>query len=127
MDSRCGLDGTHMKPATRTRSVGTKVTEEEYSQLEALACADGLSISEWSRSVLLERNKGDQPSESEKALLSELLALRTILLNLHFIVARGGTVSADEMQAIIDRADRDKTRKALERLGAETNDPGREP
>lgn len=116
-----------MKSATRTRSVGTKVTEEEYSKLEALACSDALSISEWSRCVLLERCKGDQPSEIEKALLAELLALRTILLNLHFTIARGGTVSADEMQAIIDRADRDRARKALERLGAETNDSGREP
>lgn len=116
-----------MKTSIRTRSVGTKVTEEEYSQLESLACGEGLSISEWSRSVLLERSKGDRPSEAEKALLAELLALRTILLNLHFTIARGGTISADDMQEIIDRADRDKAKKATERLGAQPNDPGREP
>jgi len=115
-----------MRTAIRTRSVGTKVTDEEYSRLESLALGEGLSLSEWCRSVLLEESKGKRPSESETALLAEVLALRTILLNLHFAVARGGAISADDMQAIIDRADRDKTRKALERLGADPNDAGKE-
>lgn len=117
---------THMKAATRTKSVGTKVTEAEYSRLESVASGEGLSISEWSRSVLLERTSGDPPSETEKAMLAEILALRTILLNLHFTIARSGTISADEMQTIIDRADRDKARKALERIGAKPNDQGGE-
>jgi hypothetical protein len=115
-----------MKPATRTRSVGTKVTEEEYSRFELLAYGEGLSISEWCRSVLLEESKGKRRSETDTGLLAEILALRTILLNLHFTVARGGTVSADEMQAIIDRADRDKTRKAMERLVVKASASGRE-
>ena len=115
-----------MRTAIRTRSVGTKVTDEEYSRLESFAAGEGLSLSEWCRSVLLEESKGKQPSESEKALLAEVLALRTILLNLHFAVVNGGTIRADEMQAIIDRADRDKAKKALERLGADLNNAGRE-
>lgn len=115
-----------MKTPTRTRSVGTKITEAEYARLESCASGEGLSISEWCRSVLLEKSLGGAPSETEKAMLAEILALRAILLNLHFAVARGGTISADDMQAIIDRADRDKASKALERLGGKPNDPGRE-
>jgi hypothetical protein len=112
-----------MKPASRTKSLGTKVTEAEYPLLEACACEAGLSISEWCRSVLLERANGDQPTETQRIMLSEILALRTILLNLHFAVARGDAITADAMQAIIERADRDKAKKAMERLGLNPNDP----
>ncbi len=38
----------------RTKSLGTKVSDAEYAQLEALASARGQSISELIRSVLLE-------------------------------------------------------------------------
>ena len=39
--------------AARTRSVGTKLTEEEYARLESLAAAAGQSVSEWARTALL--------------------------------------------------------------------------
>lgn len=39
--------------AARTRSVGTKLTEEELARLESLAAAAGQSVSEWARSALL--------------------------------------------------------------------------
>ncbi len=113
-----------MKLASRTKSVGTKVTEAEYARLEVCASRESLSISEWCRNVLLEEVNGDRPSEAEKVVLAEILALRTILLNLHFSVARAETITADAMQAIIERADRDKGKKALERLGIDTNESG---
>jgi hypothetical protein len=115
-----------MKAAIRTKSIGTKVTETEYAQLELCASGEGLSISEWCRAILLDAVKGKRPSESDQAMLAEILALRTILLNLHFAVAREGTISADAMQAIIERADRDKSKKALERLGMNRGEAGRE-
>ena len=115
-----------MKPTSRTKSVGTKVTEAEYARLEACACEEGLSISEWCRNVLLERTERERPTETQKVTLAEILALRTILLNLHFAVARAETITADAMQAIIERADRDKVKKALERLGIYTNASGGE-
>jgi hypothetical protein len=92
-----------MKPASRTKSVGTKVTEAECARLEACAWQAGLSISEWCRSVLLERTNGDRPTEAERIMLAEILALRTILLNLHFALARAETITGDAMQAIIEQ------------------------
>lgn len=105
-----------MKSSFRTRSVGTKVTDEEYAQLEACATDQQLSISEWCRTVLLERAKGKKANGTDETLLAEVLALRMILLNLHFKVAKGQAISADEMQAIIERADQEKRKKATERL-----------
>jgi len=113
-----------MKPSFRTRSVGTKVTDEEYAHLQACANDKQLSISEWCRTVLLERVKGNKADGADETLLAEVLALRMILLNLHFKIAKGQAVSADEMQAIIERADQEKRKKATERLattGEETH------
>ena len=49
-----------MLPAktARTRSVGTKLTEEEYRRLESKAAERGLTVGEWVREVLLETAAG---------------------------------------------------------------------
>ena len=103
-----------VKPVFRRKSIGTKVSEEEYAQLEALA--GGRAMSEWVREVLLRELDGRQARPAEQTLLAEVLALRTILLNLHFAVAKGETLTAEAMQAIIERADASKAKKASERL-----------
>ncbi len=98
-------------PALRTRSISTKVTDEEYAQFEALA--GGQTISEWARDVLLNATK---PNSSEQTVLAEVLALRTILLNVHFALSQARTLNAEEMQQLIERADQNKLSKARERL-----------
>jgi hypothetical protein len=98
-------------PSLRTKSISTKVTDEEYAQFEALAGEQ--TISEWARDVLL---KATKPNAGEQAVLAEVLALRTILLNIHFAVSQGQTLTAEKMQQLIERADQNKLRKARERL-----------
>ena len=70
------------KAALRTRSVGTKLTEAEYGRLEALAGDASVSLSECVRSILRERLEGAGSGDREEMVLAELLALRTILVNL---------------------------------------------
>jgi hypothetical protein len=98
----------------RTKSVGTKVTADEYARLEALAGTQ--SLSEWTREVLLKAAAPD----SAVQLLAEVLALRTILLNMHFAIASGRALSVENMQHLIERADQDKIARAQERLAAVT-------
>lgn len=100
-------------PSLRTKSISTKVTDEEYAQMEALA--GGQTISEWARDVLLKTAK---PNVGDHTILSEVLALRTILLNALYKLSQGETLSGEEMQRLIERADQDKLRKAQERLAA---------
>ncbi|MHB8527722.1 MAG: hypothetical protein ACYC92_15215 [Candidatus Acidiferrales bacterium] len=97
----------------RTKSVSTKVSDEEYAQFETLA--GGQTMSEWTRDVLL---KAARPNTSEQILLAELIALRTILLNALYKLAQREPLTADEMQRLINHADQDKFRKAQERLAA---------
>jgi hypothetical protein len=95
----------------RTKSVSTKVTEEEYAKFEALA--GERTISEWARDIL---SRAANPHTCEQTILAEVLALRTALLNLFFKLARAERITADEMQQLIERADADKLKKALSRI-----------
>ena len=65
--------------------------------------------------------KAAEPPGGDATLLAEVLALRTILLNLHFHFCNGTTVTAETMQRLIERADQDKRQQAEARLAA----PGR--
>ena len=110
-------------PELRTRSAGAKVTEKEYAEIEKLAASRGLNVGEWCRETLLARVNGQEPRAAtdcagtgQVALMAELVALRAILLNVLFKLAKGQTLTAQEMQGLIDRADSDKLRKARERL-----------
>ena len=102
----------------RTRTVGCKMSESEYEKLTAVAEGDGMTLGEWVREVLLERMEGRKPTVIEETVLAETLALRTILLNAFYKLAQGEKLTADEMQAIIERADEGKAKKASERLAA---------
>ena len=102
-----------VKPAFRTKSISTKVTDEEYSQLEAQA--GGRAMSEWAREALL---KPTGPSASELALMGEVIALRTILINALYKMANGERVTVEGMQQLINRADAEKGQRAVEQLAA---------
>ena len=105
-----------MKTAFRTRSVGTKVTTEEYSRLEACARDRQLSVSEWSRQALQAAANVVQGSPGEKAVLAEVIALRTIVANLIYAFTSEGKVTAEQMRAFIERADGTKSNRATEIL-----------
>ena len=100
----------------RTKSIGTKVTDEEYARIEALAGEQ--TLSEWARVALL---KAAEPQATDSVVLAELLALRTILLNLHFALCSGAPVTAETMRRLIERADQEKLHHAQARLAS----PGR--
>jgi hypothetical protein len=82
-----------MKAPLRTKSIGTKVSEEEFAALEATARAADMTLSEWVRAVLLAAPgvelPGDEAALAGRVALAELLALRTLLLNLFFRAAKG--------------------------------------
>jgi predicted RNA-binding Zn ribbon-like protein len=105
-----------MKTPSRTRSVGTKVSQEEYARLEACAADKQLSISEWSRQALLAAANIVQGSPADKAILSEVIALRTIVANLIYAFTSEGKVTAEQMRAFIERADGTKGKRATELL-----------
>jgi hypothetical protein len=110
-----------MKPPLRTKSVGTKVSEAEFALLEERARGAGMRLAEWVREALLaapvEGGPHSGPDSGEVA-LGEILALRSLLLNLHFRAAKGEPVAEAEMRGLIERADGSKIERARERMAA---------
>ena len=53
---------------------------------------------------------GDEAALAGRVALAELLALRSLLLNLHFRAAKGEPMPEPEMRALIERADGAKMR-----------------
>ena len=104
-----------VKPAVlRQKTVGARVTEQEYAKLQA--AAGNRNLSEWARAVLLEAAEGPKPTPSDEALMAEVLALRTLFVNAIFKLSHGGAISEADMRQLIERSDLNKRKKALERL-----------
>ena len=106
-----------MKPPLRTKSVGTKVSEAEFALLEERARGAGMRLAEWVREALLSAPVESGVDSGEVA-LGEVLALRSLLLNLHFRAAKGEAIPEPEMRGLIERADETKMQRARERLEA---------
>ena len=111
-----------MKAPLRTKSIGTKVSEEEFAALEATARAADMTLSEWVRAVLLAAPGVELPDDDAalagRVAVAEVLALRTLLLNLFFRATKGEAIPEPEMRALIERADRVKGERARERIEA---------
>jgi hypothetical protein len=120
--------GSSQTSVRRTRSVGTKLSDEEYAQLESLAATQGVTPGECVRELVLAafgkpvagKPAPEKPAAeatlAEQTVLSEVLAVRTILINLIYDLAAGHAIEPERMRELIAKADAGKAEKALERL-----------
>lgn len=103
--------------------MGTKVSEAEFILVEERALAAGLTLSEWVRDVVLaelETNRPGikpNPDAGTEVVLAEVLALRSLFLNLQFRTGRE-ELTESELRGLIERADATKSDRARERLRA---------
>jgi hypothetical protein len=97
----------------RGRSLGTKLSEVEYARVEGAAFKAGVGLSEWCRRGVLEFAERDVSQPAERIVLAELLSLRSVLLSVVFQMSKGQPVSEEEMRRLIERADREKHKKAM--------------
>ena len=103
-----------MKCELRSKSVGTKVSEAELRVLESRAERAGLTLSEWVRDVLLGSSVEMGTLAAERAILAEVLAMRTILLNFMLKVGEGNPIPEASSKKLIEWADANKMKRALE-------------
>ena len=76
-----------------------------------------MRLGEWVRETLLLEPAESGPDSGEVA-LGEILAFRSLFLNLHFRAAKGEAIPEPEMRALIERADGSKVERARERMAA---------
>ncbi len=104
------------RPVLRNKTASTKLSEAELEEVEAAAQQAGQSFSEWARETLLGAARGVGADPAAEATLGEVLALRAVLLNLLYASNQERPLTQEEMQALIARADREKTGRAAQVL-----------
>lgn len=81
----------------RTENANARLTRRELDLLKAAAASQGKALGEWTREVLLAAATGTQ---MDRALFTEVTALRLFLTNVLRPLALGKTLSSAEFQAI---------------------------
>jgi hypothetical protein len=89
-----------VKPPLRRKSIGFKVSEEEYAQLEAAARASGRTLGEWCREVVLASARG---AEMRDPALAEIVGVRLLLVNVLGPVAAGEKVTAERFNQLLEQ------------------------
>ena len=90
-------------PGLRTRSAGTKVTEEEYAQIEKQAEAHGQNVSEWCREAILREMRGGPVGEPiHGPALAEILGVRLLLVNVLRPLAAGERMAPERFDKLLD-------------------------
>ena len=93
----------------RDRMANARVTAREQRELHEAARAQGKSLSEWAREVLLREAR-----RSEDPLFTELIATRMLLLNLLKPLAMGQVITSEDFSRISATVRSDKRKVAQE-------------
>ena len=106
---------TETRPSFRTKTIATRLTPGELTEVEAASETAGQSLAEWLRETAL-RAARERPADPIELLLAEVWALRYTLLNLFHSNAKeaseGKQLLPDSIVKIRDQADAMKLQKA---------------
>ena len=95
----------------RVKTVATRLTPEELTEIEAAAESEGKTLAEWLRDLAL-RTARQRPADTMEIVLSEIAAARYILLTLFHSTAQarrdGVELLPETVLQIRDSADRRK-------------------
>lgn len=88
---------------TRSYSVSTKLTREEFDAVTNASRECGKTIGEWARETILQQARGGAAQVPNEALMVELWGMYLFLLNALSPLVRGETITAERYQSIIDK------------------------
>lgn len=101
----------------RAKSIATRITEAEFAEVEAAATRAGKKVSEWLRDAALAQARTSPVDRTDPVLLAELMAIRTLVLNL-FASASKGPLTEESVRKMSAYADSIKQQKAEEFLAS---------
>ena len=84
------LPSGEARSVLRAKTIATRVTPEELAEIEAAAEGAGESLAEWLRELALKAAR-ERPANPAELVLSEVMALRYVLLNLFHASASAQT------------------------------------
>ena len=90
--------GSSGNETARGRSIATRLTDAEFSEVEAAAGITGKKVGEWLREAALAQARGSHHDEkTDQILLAEMMGMRSLMLNL-FARASEGPLTAEDLR-----------------------------
>ena len=114
-----------VKPPLRTKSIGFKVSEEEYAQLETAAQADGRTLGEWCREAILPGGSSSDAERHDPA-LAEIVGVRLLLVNVLRPLAAGEKLAPEAFDKMLDQISQVKHELAVKLQQQARKKPQRE-
>lgn len=90
--------GSSGNETARGRSIATRLTDAEFSEVEAAAGTAGKKVGEWLREAALAQARGTHHDEqTDQILLAEMMGMRSVMLNL-FAQASEGPLTTEDLR-----------------------------
>jgi len=105
----------------RVKTASTKLTENEFAELEAFASHRGQNVSEWIRQALLSEVRNPQNIATTFHVFTELVGIQLLLMNTLGPLIRGEKMTAEHLDAVLRQVQSSKARKAQELLSKRLN------
>jgi hypothetical protein len=99
----------------RVKSIATRLTEAELSEIELAASKAGKKVSEWLRDTALAQVREPKEERTDLVILAEIMGMKSLMLNL-FAKASQGPLSVEDLRKMSAYADSVKEDKAHELL-----------
>lgn len=103
----------------RSTSVGTKLTEAEFAQVEAASSSAGKTVGEWLRDAALDAIRTGTSRDNQDIVLAEVIGVRLLLVNALRSLATGQTMSPETFDKLLDEIGRAKCQLAEKLAGEE--------
>jgi len=104
------------RPDVRSRQVGVRLSESEYTALEKLAWAEGRTPGEWARELLSRAVRIGTEEQIAVHAFTELVGLELLLMNTLPSLVSGQKMGAEQFQRLVEQIQATKQAKARELL-----------
>lgn len=101
---------------SRSRSVAIRFTPDEEEALLKRAEASGQNLREWAREMLLNGEIGDQHSEMQMHLFTELVGIQMLLMDSLDPLLRANNFTPEKIAMLFRQVQTTKTARAVELL-----------
>lgn len=109
-------NGAAKRRAARERTIGVRVSDEEYAMLEEHAWKAGKVVAEYSREILLNTVGENMLPRIADWTLCEVVAVRLLLLNLLPAFAKSEMPGIEEIKEFVAQVDQEKLAMVRERI-----------
>ena len=110
--------GTVKGRETRSQSLNTKLTPSEAAAVGAASLAQGKTVGEWLRDVVLHELLTGESQMPPLAVLTEIAGLRLLLINTLELILRGEKMTSEQFKEMLRYVKTNKRKAAADMLAS---------